>query len=77
VPFRSKKQNAWGHTPAGIEALGGPAKVKEWESDTNYSNLPEKVESGAADENSTPKKKKFNFAPQRTRAGYSKAQRVA
>lgn len=77
MPFKSKKQNAWAHTASGTEALGGPAKVKEWESDTNYSSLPEKVESGAADENSTPRKKKFSYAPQRTRAGYTKAQRAA
>ena len=43
MPFKSKAQNAWAHTPAGIKALGGKAKVKEWESATNYSKLPEKV----------------------------------
>ena len=78
MPFRSKKQNAWAHTEAGMEALGGPSKVKEWESDTDYSSLPEKVESGAGDANETPKKtKKFSYAPQKTRAGYTKAQRDA
>jgi hypothetical protein len=41
--FRSKAQNAWAHTPAGEKALGGPAKVKEWEQATNYSSLPEHV----------------------------------
>jgi len=60
-----------------MEALGGPAKVKEWESDTDYASLPEKVASGAADANSTSKKKKFNYAPQRTRAGYTKEQRAS
>ena len=44
MPFLSKKQNAWGHTPAGERALGGPSKVKEWESATDYSSLPEKKE---------------------------------
>lgn len=77
MPFKSKKQNAWAHTEAGTEALGGPAKVKEWESDTNYSSLPEKVSSGAADADSAPKAKKFSYAPKKTRAGYTKAQRVA
>ena len=42
MPFKSKKQNAWAHTPAGTQALGGKAKVKEWESATDYSHLPEK-----------------------------------
>ena len=41
MPFVSKKQNAWAHTPAGTKALGGKAKVKEWEGATKYSDLPE------------------------------------
>ena len=49
MPFLSKKQNAWAHTPAGTEALGGESKVKEWESATDYSTLP-------------TRKKKFNYA---------------
>jgi hypothetical protein len=40
VPFKSLKQNAWAHTPAGKKALGGEKAVKEWESSTNYSKLP-------------------------------------
>lgn len=40
MPFKSKKQNAWAHTPEGTKALGGPAKVKEWEQATDYKNLP-------------------------------------
>lgn len=47
MPFLSKKQNAWGHTEAGIKALGGPAHVKEWESATDYSKLPERSDSVA------------------------------
>ncbi len=43
MPFESKAQNAWAHTPAGTKALGGPAKVKEWEHATDYSHLPYKV----------------------------------
>jgi hypothetical protein len=39
--FKSKAQNAWAHTPEGTKALGGKAKVKEWESSTDYSSLPE------------------------------------
>ncbi len=42
MPFLSLKQNAWGHSPEGVKALGGPEKVKEWESATDYSNLPER-----------------------------------
>lgn len=42
MPFESKDQNAWAHTKAGTEALGGEAKVKEWEQATDYSNLPKR-----------------------------------
>lgn len=67
MPFRSKKQNAWGHTEAGMEALGGPAKVKEWEGETEYNTLPDKV---------SKNKKSFNYAP-KVRSSYTKDQRVA
>ena len=40
MPFKSKAQNAWAHTAAGTKALGGAAKVKEWEGATDYSHLP-------------------------------------
>ena len=43
MPFESLAQNAWAHTEAGTKALGGPAKVKEWEHTTNYSHLPKRV----------------------------------
>jgi hypothetical protein len=69
MPFRSKKQNAWAHTDEGEAALGGPDKVKEWESATDYSTLPEQAPS-------TPRKKKFTYAP-KVKAGYSANQRLA
>ena len=43
MPFESSAQNRWAHTPAGTKALGGQAKVKEWERATDYSHLPERV----------------------------------
>jgi hypothetical protein len=45
MPFVSKKQNAWAHTKNGTKALGGKAKVKEWESATDYKNIPTKKHS--------------------------------
>jgi hypothetical protein len=42
LPFLSEAQNRWAHTPAGTKALGGPEHVKEWESVTDYSKLPER-----------------------------------
>jgi hypothetical protein len=43
MPFKSKAQNAWAHTPAGTKALGGSSAVKEWEGATDYSHLPSRV----------------------------------
>lgn len=42
MPFESDAQNAWGHTPEGEKALGGPEKVKEWEKATDYAHLPKR-----------------------------------
>ena len=44
MPFVSKKQQAWGHTEAGTKALGGAAKVAEWDqAGKSYKKLPERV----------------------------------
>src|SRR5271165_500583 len=48
MPFKSKAQNAWAHTAAGTKALGGAAKVKEWEGATDYKSLPKRVPAHAA-----------------------------
>ena len=42
MPWASKKQAAWGHSPTGVKALGGAAKVSEWDSATPKGSLPEK-----------------------------------
>jgi hypothetical protein len=41
MPFRSLKQARWAHSQTGEKALGGPAKVSEWDSATNFKSLPE------------------------------------
>jgi hypothetical protein len=38
MPFLSKAQNAWGHTPDGVKALG--SNLDKWEKATDYSKLP-------------------------------------
>lgn len=43
MPFRSQKQAAWAHTPSGESALGGPAKVAEWDHATDFTTLPRKA----------------------------------
>jgi hypothetical protein len=43
MPWLSKKQEAWGHSPSGLKALGGPASVREWDAATNQKSLPERV----------------------------------
>lgn len=42
MPWLSRKQQAWGHTPEGEKALGGPEAVREWDSATDFSHLPER-----------------------------------
>jgi len=43
MPFKSKAQRRWGHTPSGRKALGGARNVKEWDSASKGKKLPEKV----------------------------------
>lgn len=40
MPWVSKAQAAWGHTAAGIKALGGKANVSEWDAATQKGSLP-------------------------------------
>ena len=49
MPYVSKAQQGWAHTPAGTEALGGSAKVHEWDEATKgkYGSLPGHVPSHA------------------------------
>jgi hypothetical protein len=42
MPFRSLKQARWAHSQTGEKALGGPAKVDEWDHATDFKSLPEK-----------------------------------
>ena len=42
MPWKSKAQAAWGHSPAGIKALGGKAAVSEWDSASKGKKLPER-----------------------------------
>lgn len=43
MPYESLAQERWAHTDAGTKALGGPAKVKEWDAATKGRSLPQKV----------------------------------
>lgn len=40
MPWKSKKQRAWGHSPEGIKALGGKKAVEEWDKATKGKKLP-------------------------------------
>lgn len=42
MPWVSKAQARWGHSPEGVKALGGKTAVKEWDSATQKGSLPEK-----------------------------------
>lgn len=41
MPWLSKQQARWGHSPAGLKALGGAEKVSEWDKATTKP-LPER-----------------------------------
>ena len=43
IPYRSDAQRRWAHTKTGMEALGGPNKVAEWDKASRGKNLPEKA----------------------------------
>lgn len=46
MPWKSKKQRAWGHSPEGIKALGGKKAVEEWDNATKGKKLPKRVKKG-------------------------------
>ena len=48
MPYESIAQERWAHTPEGEKALGGPAKVAEWDSASKGMKLPRKVKTPAA-----------------------------
>lgn len=42
MPYKSLAQERWAHTAEGEKALGGPAKVAEWDSSSKGMKLPAK-----------------------------------
>ena len=46
MPFKSRAQQRWAHSPTGEKALGGASAVHEWDSATDFSHLPERVDLG-------------------------------
>jgi len=40
MPWASVQQARWGHSPAGVRALGGRAKVAEYDAATPKGSLP-------------------------------------
>lgn len=43
MPYKSDDQRRWAHTKTGTKALGGKAKVKEWDQASKGKKLPKKV----------------------------------
>lgn len=39
MPWASKAQARWGHSAAGVKALGGQSKVAEWDAATPKGSL--------------------------------------
>lgn len=40
MPWKSIQQARWGHSPAGVKALGRKAAVSEWDAATPKGSLP-------------------------------------
>ena len=40
MPYKSKAQAAWAHSKSGLKALGGAAKVAEWDNASRGMKLP-------------------------------------
>ncbi len=47
MPYKSVAQERWAHTPAGKKALGGSAKVAEWDQASEGLRLPKRVKRSA------------------------------
>ena len=43
MPYKSAAQRGWAHSPAGIKALGGQAKVREWDKASKGLHLPKRA----------------------------------
>jgi len=43
MPWRSVQQARWGHSPAGLKALGGKEAVHEWDRATRGKKIPKKI----------------------------------
>lgn len=48
MPYVSQSQQGWAHTKEGTEALGGPAKVAEWDAASKGLKLPKHARSRVA-----------------------------
>lgn len=46
MPWKSKAQARWGHSPSGIRALGGLGRVAEWDAATPKGSLPARKSKG-------------------------------
>lgn len=42
MPYVSEAQRRWAHTPTGTKALGGKAKVAEWDRESKGKSRPER-----------------------------------
>jgi len=56
MPWQSTAQAKWGHSPAGLKALGGSSKVSEWDAATPKGSLA--GTKGSKKRHIAPRKKK-------------------
>ena len=57
MPYSSDAQRRWAHTEKGTEALGGKAKVAEWDAASKGRKLPEHVGMSGGMKSAMKKKK--------------------
>ena len=43
MPYASERQRRWAHTRRGKKALGGAARVSEWDKASEHMRLPERA----------------------------------
>lgn len=63
MPYKSQAQERWAHTDTGIKALGGKAKVAEWDAATKGAKLPKRAAIPKSERPRAARKPFGSFAP--------------
>jgi hypothetical protein len=55
MTYRSQAQKNWAHSKEGMDALGGPGKVAEWDKASEGLDLPERSQAPVSKKKEKPK----------------------